>query len=56
VTTPVTYAQRMREQYRATIATARAWRDAYVQLRRIGWDRSAAAELASLTVKGSANA
>jgi phosphoglycerate dehydrogenase-like enzyme len=49
-TKPSAYAQRMREQYRAAIAMARAWRDAYVQLRRIGWDRSAAAELANLTV------
>jgi hypothetical protein len=49
-TKPSAYAQRMREQYRATIATARAWRDAYLQLRRIGWDRNAAAELANMTV------
>jgi hypothetical protein len=49
-TKPSAYAQRMRERYRATIATARAWRDAYLQLRRIGRDRTAAVELANMTV------
>lgn len=46
----MTYTQQKQSEYRALILMARAWRESYRILRAHGWDRTAACELANLTV------